>query len=160
MSRLPYWMHDAIERSFTCQFTAFTAKGVPVALPVLVNHFDPETGILLFSSSIRTRRLENVRQNPKVAVLFSPAGTGRDEPPHVVLVQGDAGVDDSDPEHVWEPYFEGWARRQPSARELLKRRAEMPEYWRRAVIRVRPARFLGWRGGDLNQKPDVLEVGQ
>lgn len=153
----PDWMRETIEGSFTCQFATFTAQGIPVALPVFVNRFDRETGMLIFSSATRTRRIANVRSNRRVAILFSPSGKG-DEPPGVLIVQGEAEVADADPEHGWEPYFEGWARRQPSARELLKRRAEMPDYWRRAVIRVRPARCLGWREGDLNQRPDVWEV--
>lgn len=160
MIKLTDWMLDAIDRSFTCQFTSFTGRDVPVAVPVFVNHFDPEIGTLIFSSALRTRRIANIRRNPGVAILFSPAGTGGDEPRLVLLVQGLAEVDDSDTEHGWEPYFEGWARRQPSARALLQRRAEMPDYWRRALIRVRPARLLGWRDGDLNQPPEALEASQ
>ncbi len=157
MISLPEWMRETIEGSFTCQFTTFTAQGIPVALPVFVNHFDPEMGVLVFSSATRTRRIANVRRNPKVAVLFSPSGKG-DEPPGILIAQGEAEADDADPEHGWEPYFEGWARRQPSAREMLKKRVEMPDYWRRAVIRVRPVRFLGWHHGDLHYPPEVLEV--
>ncbi len=160
MERLPDWMRETIDGSFTAQFTTYTAKGVPVALPVFLNHFDAATGELIFSSMTRTRRVANVRRNSRVAVLFSPTGRPGREPTHILLVQGDAEVDDADPEHVWEPYFAGWARRQPSARETLQKRAEMPEYWRRAVIRVRPVRLLGWRGGDLSRPPEVLEAGR
>src|SRR5205814_2115297 len=115
------------------------------ALPVFLHHFDPDEGTLIFSSPMGVKRLDNVRRHPEVAVLFSTTGVGEGEPSHVLLVQGKAEVDDTDPESGWKRYFAGWARRQPSARETVpKAREFMPGYVRRAIIRVQPARFLGW----------------
>jgi len=72
-------------------------------------------------------------------MLFSPVGTGKGEPPHVLLVQGRAEVDDTDPENGWKRYFAGWARRKPSSRENLSKMSQvMPGYVRRAIIRVLP----------------------
>src|SRR5258708_29410258 len=116
MDLLPDWMYHAIEESFTCQFVSVTANGVLVALPLFLNHFDPDAGTLILSSPVVVRRLENVRRHPQVAVLFAPAGTGKEESPHVLLVQGQAEGDDSDPEKGWKRYFAGWGRRQPPAR--------------------------------------------
>jgi general stress protein 26 len=158
---LPDWMYHAIEESFTCQFVSVTANGVPVALPVFLSHFDPDTGTLIFSSPVGVRRLENVRRHPQVAVLFSSAGTGKEEPPHVLLVQGQAQVDDTDPENGWKRYFAGWARRQPSARQTLPQMRQVwPGYTQRAIIRVRPARFFGWQDGNMQHLPDTVEVSQ
>jgi hypothetical protein len=70
---LPDWMYHAIEESFTCQFTSVTKSGTPVALPVFLNHFDPNTGILIISSPAAVKRVENVRQHPEVAMLFFDA---------------------------------------------------------------------------------------
>jgi hypothetical protein len=39
MEQLPDWMYHAIEESFTCQFASTTARDIPVALPVFLNHF-------------------------------------------------------------------------------------------------------------------------
>ncbi len=159
MNLLPDWMYHAIEESFTCQFASITAHDIPVALPVFLNHFDPDTGTLIISSPVAMKRVENVRQRPKVAMLFSPAGMGSGEPKHVLLVQGLAEVDDSDLESAWKRYFAGWARRQPSARESLPKIEQvMPGYMQRAIIRVRPTRFLGWPDGDFQQPPEVVEV--
>ena len=161
MNLLPDWMYHAIEESFTCQFVSVTANGVPVALPVFLNHFDPNAGTLIFSSPVGVRRLENVRRHPQVAVLFSPAGTGKEEPPHVLLVQGQAEVDEIDPENGWKRYFAGWARRQPSARQTLPQMRQMwPGYTQRAIIRVRPVRFFGWQEGEMQHLPDTVEVSQ
>ena len=96
MNQLPDWMYHAIEESFTCQFASTTARDIPVALPVFLNHFDPDTGTLIISSPVAMKRVENVRQHPKVAILFSPVGTGPGEPKLVLLVQGLAEVDDTD----------------------------------------------------------------
>ncbi|MGO8950791.1 MAG: hypothetical protein ACLQUY_24690 [Ktedonobacterales bacterium] len=161
MNQLPDWMYHAIEESFTCQFASTTARDIPVALPVFLNHFDPDTGTLIISSPVVMKRVENVRRHPKVAILFSPAGTGSAEPKHVLLVQGLAEVDDTNLELGWKRYFAGWARRQPSARESLPRMEQViPGYTKRAVIRVRPTRILGWPDGNVQQSPLVMEVSQ
>jgi general stress protein 26 len=156
---LPDWMYHAIEESYTCQFTSVTERGIPVALPVILNHFDPDTGTLIVSSPSTMKRVGNVRQHPEVAMLFSPVGSGKGEPPHVLLVQGRAEVDVSDPEHGWRRYFAGWARRNPPSRENLAKMSQvMPGYVRRAIIRVRPTRFLGWQEGEMQLAPDIVEV--
>ena len=161
MNLLPDWMYHAIEESFTCQFASITAHDIPVALPVFLHHFDPDAGTLIISSPARMKRVENVRRRPRVAILFSPAGTGPREPKHVLLVQGLAEVDDSNLTSGWKRYFAGWARRQRDARESLARMEQaMPGYTQRAIIRVRPTRFLGWPDGNFQQSPEVVEVHQ
>ena len=159
MNQLPDWMYHAIEESFTCQFASTTARDIPVALPVFLNYFDPDVGTLIISSPVRMKRVGNVRRRPKVAILFSPAGRGPDEPKHVLLVQGLAEVDDTNIESGWKRYFAGWARRQPSARKSLARMEQaIPGYTQRALIRVRPTRFLGWPDGNFQLAPEVVEV--
>src|SRR5215469_3432933 len=159
IQQLPDWMYHAIEESFTCQFASVTESGVPVALPLFLSYFDPDTGTLVVTSPVGVKRLENVRRHPEVAMLFSPVGSGKGEPPHVLLVQGRAEVDDADPENGWKRYFAGWARRQPSARETLRKmRQAMPGYTQRAIIRVTPIRFWGWPEGAMQQAPEMVEV--
>jgi general stress protein 26 len=161
MDLLPDWMYHAIEESFTCQFASITARDIPVALPVFLHHFDPDAGTLIISSPVRMKRVENVRRRPRVAILFSPAGTGPGEPKHVLLVQGLAEVDDTNLASGWKRYFAGWARRQRDARESLTRMEQaMPGYTQRAIIRVQPTRFLGWPDGNYQQSPEVVEVHQ
>src|SRR5207245_10416111 len=138
MNQLPDWMYHAIEDSFTCQFASTTVRDIPVALPVFLHHFDPDTGTLIISSPARVKRVKNVRQRPKVAILFSPVGIGPEEPKHVLLVQGLAEVDDTNLMSGWKRYFAGWAPRQPSARESLASMEQViPEYTPRQLIRVR-----------------------
>jgi general stress protein 26 len=152
-------MYHAIEESFTCQFASTTTRDIPVALPVFLNHFDPDTGTLIISSPAAMRRVENIRQRPKVVILFAPAGIGADEPRHVLLVQGLAEVDTADLDTGWKRYFAGWARRQRSARESLDSMEQaVPGYTKRAIIRVRPTRFLGWPEGNVAEPPVVVEV--
>jgi len=159
MNLLPDWMYHAIEESFTCQLVTITAKGTPLALPVYLHHFNPDTGMLIFTSPLGVKRLDNIRERPKVAALFSPVGGPKGGPAHVLLVQGRAEVDDADPENGWKRYFAGWARRQVSARESLpKIRQAMPGYTQRGIIRVSPTRFLGWPEGAIQQAPEVVEV--
>ena len=94
-----------------------------------------------------------------MAILFAPAGIGPDEPRHVLLVQGLGEVDTADLESGWKRYFAGWARRQRSARESLDSMEQaVPGYTKRAIIRVRPVRFLGWPEGNIGEPPVVVEV--
>ena len=65
MNQLPDWMYHAIEESSTCRFASTTVRAIPVALPVFLNHFDPDTGTLIISSPVAMKRVENVRQHPK-----------------------------------------------------------------------------------------------
>jgi general stress protein 26 len=156
---LPDWMYHVIEESSTCQFASVTQSGIPVVLPVILNHFDPDTGTLIISSPSTMKRVGNVRQHPEVAMLFLPEGTRKGEPPHILLVQGRAEVDESDLENEWKRYFAGWARRKPSSRENLSKMSQwMPGYVRRAIIRVQPVRFLGWPEGDMQLAPESVEV--
>jgi general stress protein 26 len=153
------WMYHVIEESSTCQFISVTQSGIPVALPVILNHFDPDTGTLIVSSPSTMKRVGNVRRHPEVAMLFGPVGSGKGEPPHILLVQGRAEVDESDLENGWKRYFAGWARRKPSSRANLTQMSQwMPGYVRRAIIRVRPAHFLGWKDADMQLAPLVVEV--
>src|SRR5712692_756043 len=46
IQQLPDWMYHAIEESFTCQFVSVTESGTPVALPLFLSYFDPDTGTL------------------------------------------------------------------------------------------------------------------
>src|SRR6266700_4439731 len=95
------------------------------------------------------------------SITFSPVGIGPGEPKHVLLVQGLAEVDDTNLMSGWKRYFAGWARRQPSARESLASMEQvMPGYTQRALIRVRPTRFLGWPDGNFQKSPEVVEVNQ
>jgi hypothetical protein len=156
---LPDWMYHAIEESLTCQFTSVTESGIPVALPVILNHFDPDTGTLIVSSPSTMKRVGNVLRHPEVAMLFSSVGTGKGEPPHVLLVQGRAEVDNTDLENGWRRYFAGWARRHPPSRENLSRMSQvMPGSVKRAIIRVRPARLIGWPEGAMQRAPEIVEV--
>jgi hypothetical protein len=34
----------------------------------------------------------------------------------------------------------------------------VPGYTQRAIIRVRPTRFLGWPEGDMQRAPEIMEV--
>src|SRR6266480_1951329 len=61
MNQLPDWMYHAIEESFTCQFASTTVRAIPVALPVFLNHFDPDTGTLIISSPVAVKRVESAR---------------------------------------------------------------------------------------------------
>ncbi len=62
MNQLPDWMYHAIEESSTCKFASTTVRDFPVALPVFLNYFDPDTGTLIISSPVATKRVKNVHQ--------------------------------------------------------------------------------------------------
>src|SRR5258708_10303081 len=98
MNLLPDWMYHAIEESFTCQFVSVTANGVPVALPLFLNHFDPDAGTLILSSPVVVRRLKNVRRHPQVAARVPPPVTGEEEPLHRLHRLGPGAEDNNPPQ--------------------------------------------------------------
>jgi hypothetical protein len=130
----------------TCEFATVGRTGTPVAWPV-APLYRPESGTFVLTTSIGlAEKANNVRRNPRVALLFSdPTGSGLGDMPEV-LVQGTATcLDDvvTSPAGL-EEYWIRLLERQPSGRNYgdnpVARRA-MGWYYQRLVITVTPTRI-------------------
>jgi general stress protein 26 len=154
MIRLPSWIEEAFNSYLVCEFTTIN-NGKPVTLPLLPFYL-PETGKLVVTSSILfSKKVEHVKENPKVSLLFSnPAGTTSGK--NVILVQGNAIADDSDLDHGWEKYLTQWRKKEPYIDAYLAEREKFGWFWKRISIQVQPKKITAWKNGDTTTPPEVF----
>ena len=154
MIKIPTWVQDAFNSYLVCEFTTIK-DGRPITLPLLPFYL-PETGKLVVTSSILfSKKVENVKDNPKVSMLFSnPEGTNVGK--HVILVQGIAHTDDSDLDHGWEKYLTHWRKKEPYIDAFLAEREKFGWFWKRVSVQVEPKKIMAWKNGDTSRQPEVF----
>ena len=154
MIQLPSWVRQVFDSYLVCEFTTISGAR-PVTLPVLP-FYASESGKLIVTSSILfSRKIENIRKNPRVSLLFSnPEGASAGK--HVVLVQGMAHPEDADLDHGWERYLPYWRKKEPIIDTLLADREKFGWFWKRIVIQVEPKKILAWKNGDMSHPPEVF----
>jgi len=158
MASLPPHVEDVFERSLVALFTTVNSRNEPVTHPMLPL-YERGSGRIYFTSSVLfSRKLEHIKRNPKVSVLFSEREFTRCESGDAVLVKGTARVDDSDPSNGWMRFLLLWRRKEPYIDAYLKQRFAFPLFWERAVIEVRPDVVYVWRGGDIDAEPEVYDL--
>src|SRR5438094_1635901 len=109
--KAPNWVRDVFEHYLICEFTSID-NGKPVTFPLLFFYNDNPPKFAVTSSILFSRKIEHMKKNPKVSLLFSnPEGSGIEK--QVVLVQGIAKCDDSDLDHGWERYLPMWRKKEP-----------------------------------------------
>lgn len=147
---------DAVfDGSVTAEFATLTASGRPVTTPTTPylgrrgDTLDVSTGLTYPAKAERARR------DPRVALLFAdPVGPGMAGQP-VVLVQGLAGVRDSDLQANTDRYVALSAAKLPGTvqgrpRAVLRR---MAWYYARIWIEVTPLHLWWWPDRGLSAPP-------
>jgi general stress protein 26 len=160
MSRgLPDEVEEVLDGSLVAILTVVNDRGRPVSHPMLPL-YDRSNKKLYFTSSILfSKKLEHIKRNPRVSVLFSQREFIRSPSYHVVMLKGDARVIDEDLSRVWTSLLPLWRRKEPYIDAYLKQRVAFPLFWERAVIEVIPKATYVWRGGDMLAEPVVLDLG-
>src|SRR2546422_9976166 len=94
MIQVPPWVRETFDNYLVCEFTT-VKSGKPVTLPLLPFYL-PDSGKFVVTSSILfSKKAENVKQNPKLSLLFSkPEGSKAGK--HRVLAQEVGDADGSD----------------------------------------------------------------
>ncbi|HIQ29737.1 MAG TPA: hypothetical protein EYH45_04150 [Candidatus Caldiarchaeum subterraneum] len=161
MPKIPEQVEKILDNALVCSFTCIDGKNRPITHPLLPL-YDKTQGKLYFTSSILfSKKLEHIKNNPKVSVLFSNRRhipNISDEEFHVVLIKGDAVVDETDIHHGWEKLIPLWQRKEPYIMAFIKQRIALPLFWERAVIEVEPRKIYVWEHGDMNRDPILYEV--
>ncbi len=154
MIHVPRFVQDVFEKYLICEFTTIS-KGKPVTFPLL-HFYDADSGKLTVTSSILfSRKVEHVKNDPKVSLLFSnPEGSGMER--HAVLVQGVASCDDSDLDHGWERFLPYWRKKEPYIDAFLAEREKFGWFWKRIVIQVEPEKIMAWKNGNMMSRPEVF----
>src|SRR5687768_16989731 len=127
--------------------------GRPVTYP-LIPTWDGEK-VLMTSSILFSRKLEHLKDNPRVSLSFSdPVALGGRQ--DRATIQGEARVIDGDPHVDWEQVLPLWSAKEPVILQFLKARVAFPLFFERSVIEVIPRRAFFWPGGDTSKPPQVV----
>ncbi len=158
MEKMPQAVVDLLEKALVAELTVIDAKGHPRTDP-LIPFWDGEK-VLMTSSVLFSRKLEDLKRNSKVSISLSdPVGVPAD-PFSRATIQGDARIVEDDLHDGWGYVLPLWLKKEPVVRSLLKLRFALPLFWERSVIEITPRRVLWWEGGDTAKTPIITELGQ
>lgn len=156
---------------FTCEMTTIGKTGRPITWPLMPLYWPQRGQFVLFTSIGLPQKAFNVRQDPRVSLLFSDATGSELTDPPIVLVQGEAQVSDEiislfsgmEPElrDLLKVQASKMLARQPAMKLYMKNgltRYLMDWYFMRLAITVSPRRIHWWDAGDYARLPQVQEV--
>ena len=153
LSWLPRAVKELIDSALVTELTVVRGDGRPITYPLIPLLVD---GRLLMTSSILfSRKLEHIKDNPRVSLSFSDPVAMNGNPMRATI-QGDARVLDGDPHSDWEPLLDRWSVKEPAILQFYKARVAFPLFFERSVIEVTPRRLLLWADGDTSRPPQVL----
>jgi general stress protein 26 len=149
---LPGPVRELVETALVAELTVVDADGRPVTYP-LIPLFD-DGRIYMSSSVLFSRKLEHLKQDPRVAVsVTDPTATsGR---PDRVTIQGDARLLEDDPHTTWERILPLWRQKEPAIEAFYKMRFGIPLFFERSLIEITPRRALYWPDGRADSAPVV-----
>ena len=152
MGVLPEPVESLLEAALVGELSVVRGDGRAVTYP-LIPLYDGRH-ICLTSSALFSRKLEHIRQNPKVSLSITDpvALGGRFDR---ATIQGDARVIEEDPHGGWERLLPIWERKEPAIVAFLKQRVALPLFFERALIEITPRRVLYWADGDAGHPPVV-----
>ncbi len=155
MTWVPAPVVELIEAALVTELSVVRCDGRPITYP-LIPLWDGEK-VLMTSSILFSRKLEHLKDNPRVALSFSDpvALGGRTDR---ATIQGDARVIDGDPHTDWEALLPLWSAKEPVILEFLKARVAFPLFFERSVIEVVPRRALYWPDGDTSRRALVTSA--
>lgn len=156
MSALPIEIEELLNSALAAELTVLDGKGRPVTYP-LIPLYDGEK-IYMHSSVLFSRKLDHIKDNPRVSVTITDPIAARIEPFRRATIQGNARVIDDDLHHGWEEkILPLWIEKEPIIKKLVKQRFAMPLFWERAVIEIVPRRAFLWREGRTDIAPEVFQ---
>ena len=158
MGVLPEQIEELLGAALVSELTVVDGQGRPTTHP-LIPFYDGEL-IYLTSSVLFSRKLEHIKENPKVSLSISDPAAVKVERFHRATIQGDATVDDSDLHAGWERVLPLWREKEPVIDFFLGKRVALPLFFERAVIEVRPRRAFLWEDGRTDRPPQVFELAE
>jgi general stress protein 26 len=153
---LPEAIEDLLRTALVGELTVVDDHGRPVTHP-LIPMYDGER-IYLTSSILFSRKLEHVKDNPKVSLAITDPVAVNVDRFRRATVQGDASVDDADLHRGWERILPLWRAKEPAIDFFLAKRVALPLFWERAIIEIVPRRAYLWEDGRTDAPPAVFEV--
>jgi general stress protein 26 len=155
MSWLPKGVQELVDAALVTELTVVRGDGRPITYP-LIPLWDGEH-VLMTSSILFSRKLEHIKDNPRVSLSFSdPVALGGQQ--DRATVQGEARVIDGDPHTDWEKVLPLWSAKEPVILQFLKARVAFPLFFERSVIEVKPRRVLYWPDGDTSNPAQISKA--
>jgi general stress protein 26 len=149
---LPGPVRELVETALVAELTVVDADGRPVTYPLIPLYEDGR--IYMSSSSLFSRKLEHLRDDPRVAVsVTDPIATGGRA--DRTTIQGDARLLEDDPHTTWERILPLWRQKEPAIEAYYKMRFGIPLYFERSLIEITPRRALYWSDGRADSTPEV-----
>ncbi len=149
---------ETLENALICEFTVISPTGRPITHPLLPLYDPEESRLYVTSSVLFCKKMDHIKKNPKVAVLFSNREGMRVSPYRAVLVKGNAKIGEEDVHHGWEKLLPIWRRKEPYIDNFVKMRYALPLFWERSIVEIDPAKLYYWPNGDVNNPPRIYEV--
>jgi general stress protein 26 len=148
-------VQELIDVALVTELTVVRRDGRPITYPV-IPLWDGER-ILMTSSILFSRKLEHMKDNPRVSLSFSdPVALGDRQ--ERATIQGTARVFDSEPHADWERVLPIWSAKEPSVLQFLKVRVAFPLYFERGVVEFTPVRLFHWPDGDTSRPPEITDA--
>jgi general stress protein 26 len=149
-------VEETVNAALVCEFTVVNAAGRPVTHP-MIPLYDGEK-IYMTSSVLFSKKLDHVRQNPKVAIAISDLGAAHGKQlAHRVTIQGDAVVLEDDPNTTWKQIMPLWQAKEPIIEMFYSKRVALPLFWQRALIEMTPRKVFVWKNGRTDAAPTIFE---
>jgi general stress protein 26 len=157
-ARMPEPVVELLNKALVGELTVIDRQGRLRTDPLIP--FWDGRHILMTSSILFSRKLEDIKANPKVSLSLSdPVGVPA-QPFSRATIQGDARVIDDDLHQGWYRLLPLWEAKEPIIRTLLKpmQKLGLPLFWERAIIEILPKRVLWWPEGDTTRDPQVSDL--
>ncbi len=149
----------------TAEFTTIGRDGTPATWPITVVYRPDQCDFMSAISIGLSQKVNNVRRNPHVSLLFSePRASGLVNPP-AVLVQAQAHAEEKlttldGIEDFWDKVY----RFQPAAKWMtwgpLMKRMMGSWYYVRIPLYIVPTKIVWWPDADFSKDPlEVPRVG-
>jgi general stress protein 26 len=156
MGVLPVAIEELLNVALVGELTVLDPDGRPVTYP-LIPLYDGKR-IFMTSSVLFSKKLEHVKNDPRVSVTISDPIAAQVEPFRRATIQGLARIVEDDLHSGWETVLPLWAAKEPIITDLVKKRFAMPLFWERAVIEIEPTRAFLWADGSTDRAPEVFDV--
>jgi general stress protein 26 len=142
-----------MENALVSYLSVVTPSGDVLTSPMLPLYSRERKRLYMTSSILFSKKIDYIRKNPRVGVLFSGSQYIKAPFYAAVHVKGDAKVYEEDLHNGWMWLVDLWRRKEPYIDAFLKQRVALPLFWERAVIEITPREILLWENGDVQREP-------
>jgi general stress protein 26 len=156
MGTLPEPIAELLNVALVGELTVLDQHGNPITYP-LIPLYDGKK-IFMTSSVLFSKKLEHIKNDPRVSVTISDPIAAPIEPFRRATIQGLARVVEDDLHSGWESVLPLWAAKEPIITDLVKKRFAMPLFWERSVIEIEPTRAFLWADGSTDKDPETFDV--